>query len=46
MLSTGYNLDRNAQIMLKEGFAGFIKKPFVASELEEAISLILHKVNK
>ncbi len=43
LLSSGYGEDEEVQAILAEGMAGFIKKPFVASELSRAVARALSR---
>ena len=42
LLSTGYSLDEERQGMLDAGILGIIQKPYVSSQLAQAVSEVLH----
>ncbi len=41
LLSTGYSIDEERQSLLNEGFTGIIQKPYVSSQLAQAVQAIL-----
>ena len=41
ILSTGYSLNETAQALLDEGMMGFVQKPYMLSQLSEAVSRAL-----
>ena len=41
LLSTGYSIDEERQGLLNEGFTGIIQKPYVSSQLAQAVQAVL-----